>query len=199
VTETQPDPANPADALRVIGHQLVTEGSVISPKIVPTDADPVFGKLVAAGPRAAKAPGEYAIVFEAIREGFLLHYGTPRLMDKPESNLALLAGDYLYALGLGRLSALDDPEAVAVLADLVAISADLCARNPVSADAVAALWVATATSLATGIDSGFLEARQQLRSDPIAAAGRLAAGAEQAAEAAGLRDKVRLCAASASQ
>ena len=40
---------------------------------------------------------------EAVREGYLLHYGEPRLLVGADADLALLAGDYLYALGLERL------------------------------------------------------------------------------------------------
>ena len=58
--------------------------------------------------RAAAAPGEYALVVEAVREGYLLHYGEPRLLAGHDADLALLAGDYLYALGLDRLAALGD-------------------------------------------------------------------------------------------
>ena len=49
---------------------------------------------------------------EAVREGYLLHYGEPRLLAGHDADLALLAGDYLYALGIERLAALGDPEAV---------------------------------------------------------------------------------------
>ena len=75
-----------------------------------------LGVIAAAGPRAAAAPGEYAFVVEAVREGYLLHYGEPRLLAGHDDDLALLAGDYLYALGIDRLAALGDTAAVAVLA-----------------------------------------------------------------------------------
>ncbi len=64
----------------------------------PSGADPALGLLAAAGPRAAEAPGEYALVIESIREGYLLHYGEPRVVVGADPDLALLAGDYLYAL-----------------------------------------------------------------------------------------------------
>ena len=41
---------------------------------------------------------------EAVREGYLLHYGEPRLLAGHDADLALLAGDYLYALGIERLA-----------------------------------------------------------------------------------------------
>jgi hypothetical protein len=45
--------------------------------------------------------------------------------DHRDEDLALLAGDRLYALGLERLAALGDLDAVAELADLISV----CARS----------------------------------------------------------------------
>ena len=42
-----------------------------------------------------------------------------------DPDLALLAGDYLYALGLERLAALGDLEAIRELSDLISLSAQL--------------------------------------------------------------------------
>lgn len=58
-------------------------------------------------------------VLEAVREGYLLHYGTPNGFPGMDDDLALLAGDSLYALGLSRLAEQGDLEAVAMLADLI--------------------------------------------------------------------------------
>ena len=80
-------------------------------------------------PRAAAAPAEYALVVEAVREGYLLHYGEPRLLAGHDADLALLAGDYLYALGIERLAALGDAEAILVLADLISGCARLHAED----------------------------------------------------------------------
>ena len=38
-------------------------------------------------------------MLEAVREGYLLHYGAPRLPSDDDPDLALLMGDRLYALG----------------------------------------------------------------------------------------------------
>ncbi len=109
-------------------------------------AAPELGVLAAAGPRAASAPAEYALVVEAVREGYLLHYGEPRLLAGHDADLALLAGDYLYALGLDRLAALGDTAAVAVLADLISACAQLHAEG--REDAVPELWRAAAREIA---------------------------------------------------
>jgi hypothetical protein len=70
-----------------------------------------------------RVPGHYASIVEAIREGYELHYGSPRVVAPEDPDLALLAGDRLYALGLAWLAELGDLDAVVVLADLIADSA----------------------------------------------------------------------------
>ncbi|HEV7562477.1 MAG TPA: hypothetical protein VGO24_03160 [Solirubrobacterales bacterium] len=115
----------PEDALRALAAQLREEGTPISPHVVEPAAAPKLGAIAAAGPRAVAAPGEYALVVEAVREGYLLHYGEPRLLAGHDSDLGLLAGDYLYALGLDRLAALGDTAAVAILSDLIGNCAQL--------------------------------------------------------------------------
>ena len=104
--------SDPAGALKALAAQLRDEDTPISPHVVEPAAAPSLGALAAAGPRAAAAPGEYALVVEAVREGYLLHYGEPRLLAGHDADLALLAGDYLYALGLDRLARLGDTAAV---------------------------------------------------------------------------------------
>jgi hypothetical protein len=105
---------------------LLREGDdpIASHVVKPTEAASL-GPLAASGPRAAAAPQEYALVVEAVREGYLLHYGEPRLLAGHDPDLALLAGDYLYALGIGRLARLGDPAAVRELGELISDCAQL--------------------------------------------------------------------------
>lgn len=117
--------SDPGESLRLLAAHLREEGTPISPHVVDSADAPAFGPLAAAGPRAAGAPGEYALVVEAVREGYLLHYGEPRLLAGHDADLALLTGDYLYALGLDRLAALGDTAAVGFLADLISECAQL--------------------------------------------------------------------------
>lgn len=138
--------ARPEDALRALATRLREEDTPISPHVVDPPESPQLGELAAAGPRAAAAPGEYALVVEAVREGYLLHYGEPRLLAGHDADLALLAGDYLYALGLDRLAALGDAAAVAVLADLISRCAQLHAEG--REEEVAGLWPAAAREVA---------------------------------------------------
>jgi hypothetical protein len=60
----------------------------------------------------------------AVREGYELHYGTPEVVEAADDDLALLAGDRLYALGLEKLAAAGDLEAIGVLCETIAT----CAR-----------------------------------------------------------------------
>jgi len=130
--------ALPKDALRELADQLRSEDTPIAPHVIDPAEPPQLGELAASGPGAAAAPAEYALVVEAVREGYLLHYEQPRLLAGHDPDLALLAGDYLYALGLDRLAAVEDTRAVAVLSDLISACARLQAEGEV--DQVQSLW-----------------------------------------------------------
>ncbi len=138
--------ASPEEALRALAAQLRAEETPISPHVVEPAAAPRLGLLAADGPRAAAAPAEYAAVIEAVREGYLLHYGEPRLLAGHDPDLGLLAGDYLYALGLDRLAGLGDTAAVAVLAELIGSCARLHAEGREAE--VVPLWTAAARAIA---------------------------------------------------
>ncbi len=136
---------DPNAALRDLAASLRDEDTPISRHVVDPAEAPVLGLLASRGPNAAAAPAEYAFVVEAVREGYLLHYGEPRLLRGHDDDLALLAGDYLYALGLERLAALGDSGAVAELAELIGRSAQLHAEG--REDELAELWRAAALAI----------------------------------------------------
>lgn len=118
-----------------------------------------LGARVARGPRAAADPAAYAFVVEAIHEGHLLHDGRSRLLDESDPDLALLAGDRLYALGLERLAALGDLDAVGALAEVISLCAQARAQErPPLADAA---WEAGVTAVGWGDG----EALRQLSGD----------------------------------
>jgi hypothetical protein len=121
--------ATPGQALQALADALRAEETPISPHVVDPAEPPELGELAASGPGAAAAAADYAFVVEAVREGYLLHYEEPRLLAGHDSDLALLAGDYLYALGLDRLAALEDTGAVTVLSDLISTCARLQAEG----------------------------------------------------------------------
>ncbi len=135
----------PADALHSLAVLLREGETPIATHVVDSDEEPTFGLIAAAGARAAASPGAYSMVVEAVREGYLLHYGEPRLLAGHDPDLGLLAGDYLYALGIERLAALGDTEAVLVLADLISE----CARHHAEdgADRVPELWRRSAAAI----------------------------------------------------
>lgn len=182
----------PENALGMLAERLRAERSVISPHVRDDDAVPAFGLLVAAGPRAAAAPGDYAVVVESIREGYLLHYGDPRVVVGADADLALLAGDYLYARGLERLAALDDLEAVRELSDLISLSAQVHAEGdrPV-ADA---LWLAATVAVAAGAGEEHRDAKAAVREDGGDPGATLVAAARAGASQAGILDALTIAA-----
>jgi len=134
------------NALQALAQQLREEDTPISPHVIDPAEPPELGELTASGPGTASAPADYALVVEAVREGYLLHYETPRLLAGHDPDLALLAGDYLYALGLDRLAALGDTRAVAILSDLISD----CARLQAEGDtrSIPNLWREAAEQIA---------------------------------------------------
>lgn len=88
---------------------------------------------------------ERAFVLEAVYEGYLLHYETPRAFRGMDADLRLLAGDSLYALGLERLAASGDIEAVRELSDLISLCAFVQAEG--RPELAEELWQATTRAL----------------------------------------------------
>jgi hypothetical protein len=170
----------PSDALRTLAGQLRSEETVISPCVAEPEAPAALGELAATGQAAADDPAAYALVIESVREGYLLHYGEPRVIVGADPDLRLLAGDYLYALGLERLAGLGDLQAVRELSDLISIGAQLHAEAGAERPEPAgeALWLATTVAVATGEPAGLAEAKFALRAGNP--------GAEQAARDAAL-------------
>jgi hypothetical protein len=187
--------AGPNDVLSRIIAMLRESETLLSEHLREPDAEPGLGLLAAAGPRARGAEADYAFVVEAIREGYLLHYGEPRIVTGADRDLALLAGDHLYALGLERLAALGDLEAVRELADLISLSAQLHADggDPPAARgatlrAADALWLGTVTAITAGAGDAHVAAKRALGGDGEsgAAAEALAGGARDTAAVAGI-------------
>jgi hypothetical protein len=181
----------PEAALTELAAALRAEGTLLTEHVAETDATPALGLLAAAGPRAQGAEADYAFVIEAIREGYLLHYSEPRVVSTDDHDLALLAGDHLYALGLERLAALGDLEAVRELADLISLTAQVHADgagDPGVERLAGALWLAVATAVCAGPGEGYARAKEAARggSEAAEAAAALAQAARQSASAAGI-------------
>jgi hypothetical protein len=188
---------DPDRTLVTLASQLRDEDSVVSPHVVDPTAGAVLGRLAAAGPRAAAAPGEYAAIVESVREGYLLHYGEPRIVLGADEDLRLLAGDYLYALGLDRLAGLGDLDAVRELSDLISLAARVHdgGRSQERRDSEACwLWLASVVAIGTGATDEHRAAKAALRAGDPAAADRLQQAAGSAAAAAGLGGPLTLAA-----
>ncbi|MBV8479004.1 MAG: hypothetical protein JOY72_01750 [Actinobacteria bacterium] len=136
------------------------------------------------------AEPRFALGLETIYEGYLVHYGRPRLFGPSDRDVALLLGDYLYAHGLVRIAASGDTDAVADLSELISLSSQLRAED---ADGDGPLWAASAALLGSGPQLDGARAALRLRGDaaPLEAVARAAAGDAAVDEAlaahAGLR------------
>jgi hypothetical protein len=105
----------------------------------------IFGRL---------APDRFALGLETIYEGYLVHYGRPRLFEPADSETALLLGDYLYAHGLVRIAATGELDAVVALAELISTCAHLRAEQaPGDGEA----WVGAARRLGGDPGPGAVE------------------------------------------
>ena len=145
-----------ADVWETMAGDAVAESTLWGDCLLPDgerDPSPVFSPL---------GEARYALGLETIYEGYLVHYGRPRLFAPADDDTALLLGDYLYAHGVARISALHEVAAVADLSELISLCSQLRAEG---ADGDGQLWAATAALLGRGeLD----EARTALRlhSDP---------------------------------
>ena len=102
------------------------------------ERDPVFSPL---------GEQRYALGLETIYEGYLLHFGRPRLFAPADADTGLLLGDYLYAHGLVRVAETGPVAAVSDLAALISLCAQLRADGrPGDGEA----WASTAATLGRG-------------------------------------------------
>jgi hypothetical protein len=184
-----------ADTLRRLAEALRAEGGLLAAALAPDserdarierEGDPALGGRAARGPRAAGREEELALVVEAIREGYLLHYASGRLLGEDDRDLILLAGDRLYALGLARLAALGDLDAIGELADVISLGAQAHAEG--RPDVAEAVWAACAAAVGWGADGGLQAAKAAARAgDPGAADVLRAAARRVAGDAAPVR------------
>lgn len=171
-----------AAALERVASALRDEGGLLAAALLPGGADvpaddPALGARAAAGPRAAADPDAYAAVVEAAYEGHLLHLGRSRILDPADADLAILAGDRLYALGLAWLADLGDVDAVRELADVIGLRA--LAATAGNADLAAAAWDAGATAIGFGGSPALEAAKRAARAGNSGAPEALRAAARQ--------------------
>lgn len=147
------------------------------------DDDPQLGELAASGPLTAADRDRYAFVVEAIREGFLCHYGEPRLLEAADPDVALLTGDLLYAIGLNELSGLGDLRSTGILSDLIRVAADLRAAG--ETDRAESLWPVQIVALSCGRPEHYDRRLAAVATGDPVALEELSAWAGKAAEEAG--------------
>jgi len=122
------------------------------------EPEPVFSPL---------AEERHALGLETIYEGYLVHYGRPRLFEPTDEDTALLLGDYLYAHGLVRIAEVGTVEAVADLAELISMCSQLRADSA-PGDGVA--WAASAALLGAGeLDAARAALRDEGDAAPLTA------------------------------
>jgi hypothetical protein len=107
-----------------------------------------LGDAIAVSPRAAGHQADLPLVVETVHEGYLLHHGDSRVIDDSDPDLALLAGDRLYAAGLEQLAAAGDLASVRALADVIALSAG--AHAATDPQLAAAIWDAGCAEIGWG-------------------------------------------------
>jgi len=184
-----------AETLGRLADALRAEGGLLAGALAPDgeraarverEGDPALGALAAAGPRSEGRGADVAFVVEAIREGYLLHYASGRLLSEDDRDLMLLAGDHLYALGLARLAALGDLAAVTELADVISLGAQGHAEGrPELAEAA---WAAGAAAVGWGARGDLQAAKAAARAgDPDAAEALRAAARRIAGDVAPVR------------
>jgi hypothetical protein len=138
-------PTSTPELWEAIAGEAAAESPLWRDALRPEDereAVPVFSELC----------GEpHALGLETVYEGYLAHYGRPRLFAPHDGDTALLLGDYLYAHGLVRIAASGEVDAVRELAELISRCAHLRAEG-IDGDGEA--WVETAVRLGDGAADG---------------------------------------------
>ena len=155
-----------------IAEDAAAESPLWSNALLPSDEQervPVFSPL-------GREP--HTLGIETIYEGYLLHYGRPRLFAPATREDALLLGDYLYAQGLVQIARLQEVIAVADLAELISLSAQMHADRR---DGDGWAWAATVALLGAGeLDAARMAFRLAGDAEPLATLARDAVGADSA-------------------
>jgi hypothetical protein len=184
-------------ALRELHALLAQEGGPLAGALRPPSEQleslEAFGPLVSAGARTRSDPLTYAVLVESILEGYLLHYGSGRIVEHSDSDLRLLAGDHLYAFGLVRLATIGDLDAVDELADLISLCAQAHARAGANEapprDLIAGLWLLCVLAIGDGAWPALGEAKDAARVGRNGAADKVLNVAKQRARELDIQEK----------
>jgi hypothetical protein len=134
--------AQSIDLWQEIALNAEREGSLWREALRPRgarDRVPVFSPLT---------DDRFGLAVETIYEGYLVHYGRPRLFAPGDRDTILLLGDYLYAQGLVRLATEGSVEAVADMGELISLCAQLRAEGSQEDGPV---WAASIALLGQGV------------------------------------------------
>jgi hypothetical protein len=161
--------AGTIDVWETIARDAAAESSLWRDALKPEEdrgREPVFSPL---------AEERFALGLETIYEGYLVHYGEPRVFAAPDPDTALLLGDYLYAHGLVRIASFGSVDAVGDLSELISLCSQLRGEG---AAGDGPLWAATAALLGAGRRLDESRAALRLHGDAslLDAAARAAAG-----------------------
>jgi hypothetical protein len=130
--------SSPAEVWSAIARAAAEESPLWGDALRPgaeRDEEPVFSPLTAA---------RFALAVETIYEGYLVHYGRPRMFSPADRDTALLLGDYLYAQGLVHLAATGSVDAVRDMAELISLCAHL---RGLGSDGDGEAWASTVARL----------------------------------------------------
>jgi hypothetical protein len=164
----------PAELWEALAGEAAAESRIWADALRPPAervTEPVFSLL-------AGAP--LALGLETIYEGYLVHYGRSRLFGVEERTTVLLLGDYLYAHGLVRVAEVASAVAVADLAELISLCAQLRAEGR---DGDGAAWTGTTTALGSSRLGPAREALATGDPSPLLALARELGGGEAVATA----------------
>jgi hypothetical protein len=171
------------DGARALHAALSEEGGTVATVLrrAPGDGHPHLdqpgpAQIAAVGPRTRGREREYEVLLEMILEGYRLHYEEPLVVAPDDPDLKLLLGDQLYALGLSRLAALGDLDAVVELADVISLAAQ--AHGESDRDLAHAVWEAGAVSVGWGASDAHRRAKARARAHEPDAGRALRAVAE---------------------
>jgi hypothetical protein len=161
------------DALNRLRAAVRDSGSPLASSLGPApagweDGAPDPASVAATGPRAAPHREDLELAVAAVHEGYALHYGHARAIVVDDPDLALLAGDRLYAFGLERLAAIGDLEAIGELADIISLAAQ--AHGDADPQLAQAAWDAGSAAIGWGAGPDVERAKAAARNgDPRAA------------------------------
>ena len=159
------------DLWDVLAREATDESSLWEETLLPAAEqrrEPVFSTL---------CDPAFALGVETIYEGYLLHYGRPRLFAPADEDTALLLGDYLYAHGLVRIAATGSTAAVRDLAELISLCSQARANG---SDGDWVVWAATCAALGEGLlDDARAALRERGDGSPLERAARAAADGDE--------------------